>query len=97
MTGKRKTYSREYKIEAVRMMKSEKTATQVARELGVSLSLLYSWRKALEKDELHAFPGNGKQTPEQAELTRLRIENEQLRQERDFLKKTAAYFAKESK
>ena len=44
------------------MMDSEKPVTQIARASGASLSLLYSWRKALKKDEDHALPGNGKQT-----------------------------------
>ena len=48
-------------------------------------------------DDGHAFRGNGKLTPEQEELRRLREENKRLKMERDILKKAATFFAKEAK
>jgi transposase len=74
---------------------------EVARELGVRVDVLRRWveeaasRTGLEDGTL--FPGNGKPEGPQAELRRLRRELELVRQERDFLKKAAAYFAKESR
>ena len=60
---------------------------EVARQLGIRPKLLYNWRAAFLKDGDHAFPGTGHQTPEQAELAKLRRENAQLKMERDILKK----------
>lgn len=92
----RKKYSREFKIEAVKMMDAGVPNTQIARELGVDVSMLYRWRTHLDRDAQDAFPGKGNQTPEQAEITNLRKEVERLRNERDFLKKTAIFFARDS-
>jgi transposase len=58
--------------------------------------MLRRWKKQLEKEDTAAFPGNGKMISEKEELIKLRKENEQLRMERDILKKAAVFFAKES-
>lgn len=92
----RRSYTREFKLHAVEAMGHDGVVhTELARELGISTSLLYKWRAQLQDDPEHAFPGKGHQTPEQEELSRLRREVEHLRQERDFLRKAAAYFAQE--
>lgn len=69
---------------------------QAARDLGLNASVLGRWVHEHEADPQHAFPGEGQQKPEAAELTRLRREVAKLKMERDILKKAAAYFAKES-
>ena len=98
MAKKRKTYAREFKVEAVRMaLESEVSLSQVAGELGIHPNTLRSWIEELEGDPKHAFPGKGRLKPEAEELQRLRRENARLRQELEFLKKTAAYFAKHSR
>ncbi len=95
--GARRRFSREFKQEAVRLVRERKVAmAQVARDLDVHVNLLRGWVRAQLADPVHAFPGEGQQTSEAAELTRLRRENARLRMERDILKKAAAYFAKES-
>lgn len=97
MKRKRKKYSREFKVEAVRQMEDgTRKHTEIARALGISTSMLYRWQSQLKDDGVHAFPGQGNQTPEAAELSRLRAEVQQLRQERDILKKAVTFFAKES-
>jgi transposase len=58
--------------------------------------VLRRWIKDAAVDAQQAFPGNGRQSPEQAEITRLKREVIRLKAERDILKKAAAYFAKES-
>lgn len=96
VTGKdRKRYSREFKLEAVQLCEeSGKPVAEIARELDISVHQLRNWRFLVKKNKENAFPGNGnKDTGD--ELTRLRKENKELRQERDILKKTAIYFAKE--
>lgn len=70
---------------------------EVARNLGIDRSLLAKWRRALETDPNHPFPGKGRLKPEEEELQRLRREIETLREEREILKKATAFFAKHSR
>ena len=97
MTRKdRKRYSREFKLEAVRMAnESGKPVAEVARELDISVHHLYRWRDEASKQGDKVFPGHGK-TNSQDELTALRRENTRLREERDILKKSLIFFAKDS-
>lgn len=99
MEEKRRQYTREYKIEAVRLLQeSGRSKAQIARELGIHDSLLTRWKAQLEsRPAAEAFPGHGNVSSAEEEIRRLRRENEALRQERDFLKKATAYFARESR
>lgn len=102
MAEPKRKFTPEFKAEAVRLATSgDKPLTQVARELGILPNLLRNWRRQIEGREgqsaADVFPGNGRLSSQDEELRRLRRENESLRQERDFLKKTARYFAKESR
>ncbi len=95
--GKRKQFSREFKLEVVKLVKERGVAVaQAARDRNVHENVLRRWIRGAAVDPQHAFPGQGVMRPEQAELERLRKENAKLRMERDLLKKAAAYFAKES-
>ncbi len=94
MTSTRRTYMREYKIEAVRLVTEEGYRTrQAAESLGVSQNALRTWRKLLEKEADAAFPGKGKVSSHDEQLRRLQEENRRLRMERDILKKATAFFA----
>jgi len=94
--GKR-TFSRELKLEAVRLVRDRGVAkSQAARELGIHLNVLRKWIKDYEADPTNAFPGQGQMKPEAAEIERLKREIVKLKAERDILKKAAAFFAKES-
>lgn len=94
----RKRYSREFKIEAVKLVLEQGlTVTQASQDLGVNPNMLTRWKKQYLEDPSFSFPGKGKLKPQDEELRRLRLENAQLREERDILKKAAAFFAKESK
>ena len=98
MNKPRQKYTREFKVEAVRMTTEQGlTIAQVSRDLGVSANMLGRWKKQYTEDPGFAFPGKGNLKPQDEELRRLRRENAILRQERDFLKKATAFFAKESK
>jgi len=95
--GTRRRFSREFKQEAVRLVRERGVSmAEVARDLDLHVNLLRGWVREQRADPAHAFPGEGQQKPEAAELTRLRREVTKLRAERDILKKAAAYFAKES-
>ena len=103
MTSKRrpyKTYPKEFKLEAVRMMEaSDRPASEIASELGIRRNLLYKWKEQLELKGESGFKSNrGRPTKsEQGEMTTLRQENDSLREEVEILKKAAAYFARELK
>jgi transposase len=90
----RKTYTREFKLQALRMMTDPGlSVAEVARRLGVRENLLRNWKKAAKEQGPDAFPGHGHPTPAEDELRQLRAEVHRLRAERDLLKKAAAYFA----
>jgi len=96
MGKKRRTFSREFKLEAVRLVRDRGVSVaQAARDLDVHENVLRNWVKDLEADAQVAFPGRGKLKPEQEEIDRLRREVAKLKAERDILKKAAAYFAKD--
>jgi transposase len=100
MKNKKKQFRRphtpEFKTEAVRqVVEQNRTAAEVARELGIGAGLLGIWKRQLLADPVEPFPGKGRVKVADEELRRLERENRQLRLELEFVKKTAAYFAKE--
>jgi transposase len=97
MGSTRRTFSREYKLEAVKLIRERGVSVaQAARDLDVHENVLRTWVKEFAADPVGAFPGQGNLKPEQQEIERLRREVAKLKAERDILKKAAAYFAKES-
>jgi len=94
-----KTYTREFKQEAVRLMETtDRSAAEVAMELGIRRNQLYKWKQQLADKGVSAFSGRGRPRKEnQSELASLKQENERLREENEILKKAAAYFARELK
>ena len=93
----RRRFTREFKREAVRLIKDRGVSyAQASEDLGVHPTQLRHWVKAFADDPQHAFPGVGQMKPEQLEITRLKREVIKLKAQRDILKKAAAYFAKES-
>jgi transposase len=92
----RRVHSREFKLEAVRLVKERGLPqTQVAQELGVHLNSVRAWVQQFEADPQHAFPGHGQMKPADAELAKLQRELKRVTAERDILKKALGYFAKE--
>lgn len=95
--GTRRTFSREFKLEAVRLVNERGVAVaQATRDLGLHENVLRKWVRELLANPQQAFPGQGQMKPEQAEIERLKKEVAKLKMERDILKKAAAYFARES-
>jgi len=95
---KRQRFTKEFKREAVKLLEQgTKPATQLALELGVRRNMLYKWQEQLcKKGEAQAFSGPGaKPLAEYTEVERLRRELKRVTEERDILKKAAAYFAKQ--
>lgn len=93
---KRQKFTSEFKLEALRLMESSgKRAADLARELGVRRNQLYKWKEQLDRRGTQAFRGAGTHPEISDEVGRLKRELEKVKEERDILKKAAAYFAKE--
>jgi transposase len=93
----RRQYTEEFKAEAVRLVRDlARPVAQVARDLGIADHLLYRWRAEQQQAERQGHTRQAMRA-EQGELVRLRRENAMLKQERDFLRRAAAFFAKESR
>jgi len=93
----RRKFTREYKLEAIRLIKNGGVSyVQASQDHGVHTSQLRDWVKKFSDDPEHALPGQGQLKPDQLEIARLKREVTKLKAERDILKKAAAYFAKET-
>ena len=99
MKKTRRTYSREFKLEAFRLAEdlSGKSLVPDPFNSGIGNGNLWRWRRKLAAHGEDAFPGHGRQSPEQERIRQLERENEILRQERDILKKAVAIFSHPSK
>jgi transposase len=97
MTQKRKQFSKQFKIDAIKLVTEQGyNVSEAARNLGIHHSSLRRWKKQFETNSNKAFPGKGHISAEKEELDRLRKEVKKLRMEREILKKAAAFFANES-
>lgn len=85
MTQQHRSNSREFKVEAVKMITDGgHSTTQVARDLGIGANLLRRWKKQLTEDQRYFFPGKGYLKEPDKELRRLQRENQRLKMEREF-------------
>ncbi len=99
MPKKRRSFTREFKIEALKLV-TEKgmSIAEAARSLGLHDNLLRIWKKSLEKElqgDQPAFSGHGNRPALEQQIHELRLENRRLLMERDIVKKATALFAKE--
>ena len=95
MSEKRRSYDKEFKLSAVKMItEGGMSLMQVSRDLGVNENSLHKWKKDYLSDQQNAFPGKGHLKPEQEELKKKDREIVRLTMERDILKKALGYFAK---
>jgi transposase len=92
----RRSFTAEFKHEAVKLvLERGMTVSQASKDLGLHVNVLRKWVFDAKANGPTAFPGRGKQRPDDAELSRLRRELAKTKAERDILKKAIAYFAKE--
>jgi transposase len=97
MAKPRRTYTREFKVEAVKLVTEQGySVAEAARSLGIHQTLLRAWKQALHEQRDQAFLGQGHPPALEEELRRLRAENKRLQAERDILKTAAAFFAREA-
>jgi transposase len=95
---RRKKYDRQFKIDAVSMViNGERTVAEVAQDLGIKPDALYRWKRELSREKTEAFPGKGRLGPQEEELRRLRRELEQVKEDREILKKALGFFSKHGK
>ncbi len=93
MAGRRK-FSREFKVEAVRMIRDGGLSlAEVARDLEIRPDMLRRWKRQVGEAGPGAFPGSGRLAPDDEEARRLRRELQRVREERDILKKALAIFS----
>jgi transposase len=92
---KRRSFSPEFKADAVKVVRAGRTVADVARDLDLTQSALRTWVNQAEVDDGKGAEG-ALTTNEREELTRLRRDNKRLQMERDILKAAATFFAKES-
>lgn len=96
MTRERKIYDSAFKIKAVELSNERSNITELSRELGIRVSMLYKWRKDYDTFGTSSFPGKGtlKQTPEQKIISDLEAKLKEAELERDILKKAVGIFSK---
>ena len=98
MTKKQRQYSKQFKIDAVKLVTEQGyKVAEAARNLGIHHTSLRNWKKQLETGGNGSFPGKGHMASEKEELYQLRKEVKKLQMEREILKKAAAFFANEPK
>ncbi len=92
----RRTFTPQFKKDAVALLKEGRSATDVARSLGIARSLLQRWKDQLDrKRPPEVFPGPGNRTLDAQEVTELRKKLRRVTEERDILKKALAFFAED--
>lgn len=96
MKRERKIYDPAFKKQAVQLSHDRSNISELARELGIEVTMLYKWRKDYEEFGEKSFPGKGnpKQTPEQEKIHELERKLKDAELERDILKKAIAIFSK---
>jgi transposase len=94
----RKAFDRQFKIDAVNLViNGQRGVSEVARDLGIDSNLLYRWKRELTNEGSESFPGKGRLGPQEEELRKLRKELEQVKEDREILKKALAFFSKHGK
>ena len=88
----RKTYTAEFKREAVKLAKDRGSIAQTARDLGISNNTLQNWKRQIVKTPDNPFPGNG--NPHDNETAQLQRELGRLKEENEILKKAVGIFTK---
>lgn len=93
--GRRRSFDRAFRVEAVRLVtEGKRKAAEVARDLGISATLLHRWKRQLAEEGERAFPGKGHLSVAEEELRRLHRQLADVTEERDILKKALAVFSR---
>lgn len=96
MTTRRKTYTREFKLEVLHLAENtDKPIAHLEQDLGLSVGTIHHWRRQVAADGEEAFPGSGRMTGQAELIRRLKREIKVLREERDILKKAIVVFSQD--
>jgi len=95
MPRSHKPYAEEFKRKLVALVREGRTPEELAKQFEPTAQAIRNWVKQADRDD--GRRQDGLTTTEREELQRLRRENDRLREEREILKKAAAWFAQESK
>lgn len=96
MSGIKKTYDKEFKLSAVKMVTENGiSVNRLSKDLGVNENSIYKWKKEYLLDQKNAFPGKGKMKPDEEATRKLQKELRMVTMERDILKKALGYFCRE--
>jgi transposase len=96
MTERRKTYTREFKLEVLHLAENtDKPIAHLERDLGLSVGTIHHWRRQVVFDGEEAFPGSGRMTGQAELIRRLKREIKVLREERDILRKAIVVFSQD--
>lgn len=98
-TNKRRTFTKEFKLDVINQSERCNKITELAADLGLRPALIYRWRTEFKGDPQRSFPGNGvqKQTPQENQLSELQCELADVKMQRDILKKAMGIFANHPK
>lgn len=100
MSQERRKYTKEFKMEAIRLYENgERTLLEVEKELGITAGLLGKWKDELkhQANQEEAFPGNGRLSDSEARIRQLERENALLKQDKEILKKVLTMYSKDGK
>ena len=96
MVSKRRRFTREFKIETVKLVTDgDNSVAQIAVDMGIHPNTLYKWARQYSDKPQESFPGSGHMTSDAEMIRQLKRENERLKMERDILKKAMAIFSKD--
>ncbi len=97
--SERKQYTKEYKLDAVSLVLDQGySRVEAARSLAINTQMLGRWIQEFRSDgDSQAFRGNGKLTPDQDEIRKLKAQVKRLEMEKEILKKATVFFARETK
>jgi len=95
---RKKSFDPEFKKEIAQIyLSGTRNGQSLAEELGIHPNTIYRWAIEFEEDPENAFPGTGKQKPEDEEISKAQKRIKELEREVEILKQAAAYFAKNSR
>lgn len=92
-----RTYDKEFKLNSLELYKKGKSGSDICKDLGIPHSTFWSWLKQSNNEGIKSFTGSGNPKPANEESFRLKKELDDVRMERDILKKALAIFSKQNK
>ena len=92
---KQRTYDKEFKISALELHNNGKSGSDICRDLGIPISTFWSWLKKRDTEGAKSFTGSGNVKPSNEETLKLKRELEDVKMERDILKKALAIFSRQ--